>query len=84
MKSYHQEYETPDNLTFQDRRIAIKFAYDNLSEDCRAIIYSQAARLVEIMKTEHPNVPFSMDNALELLYQLGRWSAKNDIRSFGL
>jgi len=59
--------------THQERAARLRRALLKLPDAQRAKIDELAMSIVASINPEHPNVPFSLDNAYELLAALGVW-----------
>ena len=74
---------TPEELdalkaeTYTDKVTRLRRALAKLPDAQRAKIDDLAMSIVTKIKAEHPNVPFSLDSAYELLAALGVWMPKD-------
>jgi len=59
--------------THQEKVARLRTALAKLPDAQRAKIDDLAMSIVASIKREHPNVPFSLDSAYELLAALGVW-----------
>lgn len=74
---------TPEELdalkaeTYTDKVTRLRRALSKLPPEQRNKIDDLAMSIVTKIKAEHPNVPFSLDSAYELLAALGVWMPKD-------